>query len=35
MDRYGVNYDSLDKARQTAVRAAIPMVISEAEPTEV
>ncbi|OAV46172.1 biopolymer transporter ExbD [Lewinella sp. 4G2] len=35
LKRYGVRYDLLDKAQQTDIRQAIPMVISEAEPTEV
>lgn len=35
MAQYGVVYDHLTKAEQTAVRKVIPMVISEAEPTEV
>ncbi len=34
-DTYGTNYDFLDKAQQTAVREIVPMVISEAEPTEI
>ena len=33
--RYGKAYDYLSKAEQTAIRQQIPMVISEAEPTEV
>ncbi|NJC25380.1 ExbD/TolR family protein [Neolewinella antarctica] len=32
---YGMRYDLLSKAEQTAVRRVIPMVISEAEPTEI
>lgn len=32
---YGVTYDFLSEAEQSAIRKAIPVVISEAEPTEV
>ena len=34
LKRYGVLYDHLTKAEQTAIRVKVPMVISEAEPTK-
>lgn len=35
MKLYGIRYDVVSEAQQKAIRDAIPMVISEAEPTEV